>query len=168
VRAVQYVFRRGAVYWWRRRLLKKTGESELALIAVSLGTRELSKARAIGAHLAVASDGLLRRGSREVLSQIQVRSILESVARAHLAKLDRLAALETADGITADEGRGSDRIMGWARRLQASQGTAATVGETERQVLEANGLSTDEIERSPERQIPRFCRRDPRPRAEVD
>jgi hypothetical protein len=146
VRAVQYVFRRGAVYWWRRRLLKKTGERELAPIALSLGTRELSKARAIGAYLAVASDGILRRRSREVLSQIQVRSILESVARTHLAKMDRLAVMETADGVSADEGRSSDRVVGWARRLQAVQGASATVHDAERRMLAENGLTQSEIE----------------------
>ena len=132
MRVVQHVFRRGAVYWWRRRLLKKTGERELAPVAISLRTRDPSKARTIAAHLAVASDGILRQEGREVLSPVQVRSMLGSVARTHLAKLDRLAALETADGITADDGRSSDRIMGWARRLQASQGIAATVGEAAR------------------------------------
>jgi integrase len=146
VRVVQHVFRRGAVYWWRRRLLKKTGESELVPIAISLRTRDLSKARTIAAHLAVASDGILRQEGRDVLSAIQVRSILESVARTHLAKLDRLAALETADGITADDGRASDRAMGWARRLQASQGIAAAIGNSERRVLAANGLSPEQIE----------------------
>lgn len=146
MRVVQHVFRRGAVYWWRRRLLKKTGERELVPIAISLRTRDLSIARTMAAHLAVASDGILRQEGREVLSPAQVRSMLESVARAHLAKLDRLAALETADGITADDGRASDRVMGWARRLQASQGIAAAVGEAERCVLAANGLSVEEIE----------------------
>ncbi|WP_128962239.1 hypothetical protein [Bradyrhizobium guangzhouense] len=81
-----------------------------------------------------------------MLSPVQVRSILRSVARTHLAKLDRLAVLETADGITADEGRRSDRVMGWARRLEASQGIAAAIGEAERGLLAANGLSPDEIE----------------------
>jgi hypothetical protein len=52
VRVVQHVFRRGAVYWWRRRLLKKAGERELAPIAISLRTRDLSKARTVAAHLA--------------------------------------------------------------------------------------------------------------------
>jgi hypothetical protein len=147
VRVVQHVFRRGAVYWWRRRLLKKAGERELAPIAISLRTHDLSKARTIAAHLAVASDGILRQEEgREVLSSIQVRSMLESVARAHLSKLDRLAALETADGIAADDGRTRDRVMGWARRLQASQGIVATVGEAERQVLAANGLTQEEID----------------------
>jgi integrase len=146
VRVVQHVFRRGAIYWWRRRLLKKTGERELTPVAISLRTRDLSKARTIAAHLAVASDGILRQEGRDVLSPVQVRSMLESVARAHLAKLDRLAALETADGITAEDGRASDLIMGWARRLQASQGIAARVGEAERRILASNGLTDEEIE----------------------
>jgi hypothetical protein len=146
VGAVQHVFRRGATYWWRRRLIKKTGESELAPVAISLRTRDLSKARIIAAHMAVASDRILRQQGREVLSPVQVRSMLESVAEAHLGKLDRLAALETADGIAADDGRGCDRVMGWARRLQASQGIAATVGDPERRVLAANGLTQEEID----------------------
>lgn len=146
MRVVQYVFRRGAVYWWRRRLLKKTGERELTPVAISLRTPDLSKARTIAAHLAVASDGILRREGRDVLSSVQVRSMLESVARAHLAKLDRLAILETADGITADDSRASDRIMGWARRLQASQGITARVGPAERRILASNGLTDEEIE----------------------
>lgn len=146
MRAVQHVIRRGAVYWWRRRLLQKIGESELAPIALSLRTRELSKARIVAAHLVVASDGILRQEGRNVLSPVHVRAMLEAVARTHLAKLDRLAALETADGISAEEGRVSDRTTGWARRLQASQGIAATVGDTERSILTANGLAPDEIE----------------------
>jgi integrase len=146
VRVVQYVFRRGAIYWWRRRLLKKTGEGELTPVAISLRTRDLSKARTIAAHLAVASDGILRQEGRDVLSPVQVRSMLESVARAHLAKLDRLAALETADGLAAQDGRASDRVMGWARRLQASQGIAARVGPAERGILTTNGLTEEEIE----------------------
>lgn len=63
-----------------------------------------------------------------------------------MAKLDRLATLETADGIAADDGRACDRVMGWARRLQASQGIAAAVGEAERRVLAENGLNQEEIE----------------------
>lgn len=146
MRVVQHVFRRGAIYWWRRRLLKKTGERELAPVGISLRTRDLSKARTIAAHLAVASDGILRQEGREVLSVVQVRAMLDSVARSHLAKLDRLSALETADSVTADDGRACDRVTGWARRLQASQGIAATVGETERRVMTENGLTREEID----------------------
>ncbi|MET3844343.1 hypothetical protein [Bradyrhizobium sp. OAE829] len=147
MRVVQHVFRRGAVYWWRRRLLKKAGGERTRADCDQPENAGPCQGGTIAAHLAVASDGILRQEEgREVLSAVQVRSMLESVARTHLAKLDRLAVLETADGITADEGRTSDRVMGWARRLQASQGIAAVVGDTERGVLAANGLSLEEIE----------------------
>jgi hypothetical protein len=70
-----------------------------------------------------------------MLSAAQARSMLEAVARAHLAKMERVAVMETADGVTADEGRSSDRVMGWARRLQAAQGMAAAVSAAERRVM---------------------------------
>src|SRR5665811_2313021 len=46
------------------------------------------------------------------------KAMLTSVARAHLAKLDRVAALEIADGVTAGEGKRSDLVMAWVKRLQ--------------------------------------------------
>jgi len=45
VGAVQHVFRRGATYWWRRRLIQKCGESGRAPVAISLQTREPLVAR---------------------------------------------------------------------------------------------------------------------------
>jgi hypothetical protein len=42
-----------------------------------------------------------------MLSAAQDRSVLESVARAQLAKMERVAVMEIADGVTADEGRSS-------------------------------------------------------------
>ena len=70
MRVAQYVFRLGVVYWWLRRLLKKKGR-ELTPVAISLRTRDLSKARPIAAHLAVASDGILRQEGMDVLSPVQ-------------------------------------------------------------------------------------------------
>jgi hypothetical protein len=62
VRVVQHVFRRGTVYWWRRWLLKKAGESELAPVGISLRTRDLSKARTIAApRIALRSTSGRRR-----------------------------------------------------------------------------------------------------------
>jgi integrase len=81
-----------------------------------------------------------------MLSAAQARSMLETVARGHLAKMDRLAVMETADGVSAGEGRSSDRVMGWARRLQAVQGASATVGDAERRMLAENGLPQSEID----------------------
>jgi hypothetical protein len=54
------VYRRGATYWWRRRLIQKCGESDLTPVAISLRTRELLMARTIAAHLTLESDRILR------------------------------------------------------------------------------------------------------------
>ena len=81
-----------------------------------------------------------------MLSAAQARSILETVARGHLAKMDRLAVMETAGGVSAEEGRSSDRVMGWTRHLQAVQGASATVGDAERRMLGENGLAQSEID----------------------
>jgi hypothetical protein len=49
-----------------------------------------------------------------MLSAAQARSMLEAVARAHLAKMERVAVMETADGVTADEG--GPATVSWAGR----------------------------------------------------
>ena len=127
VRAVQHVVRRGGVYWWRRRVCKKVGETERTTIAISMRTSNLGFARTIAAHLTHESERLMRRENGEMLSAEQTKAMLTSVARAHLAKLDRVAALEIADGVTAGEGKRSDLVMAWVKRFQAARGPAARV-----------------------------------------
>lgn len=119
--AVQHVFRRGATYWWRRRLIQKCGERGRAPVAISLQTREPLVARTIAAHLTLESDRILREGYRSMLSAQQVKSLL-ATAVSDLHKLNRVAALELADGLSASEGHRSDLIMGWALRLRAARG----------------------------------------------
>ena len=94
VRAVQHVVRRGAVYWWRRRVCQKVGETARTTIAISLRTTNLGLAWTIAAHLTHESERVMRRENVEMLSAEQTKAMLTSVARAHLAKLDRVAALE--------------------------------------------------------------------------
>lgn len=66
--AVQHVFRRGAIYWWRRRILQKVGERERAPIAISMNTSELFMARTIAAHLTLESERIMQEGKRKMLS----------------------------------------------------------------------------------------------------
>jgi len=73
-------------------------------------TPNLGLARTIAAHLTHESERMMRENG-EMLSAEQTKAMLTSVARAHLAKLDRVAALEIADGITAGEGKRSDLVM---------------------------------------------------------
>jgi hypothetical protein len=145
VGAVQHVFRRGATYWWRRRLIKKTGESDLAPIAISLQTREPVVARTIAAHLTLESDRILREGRRRMLSAQQVKSLLTTAVSNHLRKLNRVAALELADGISAADGRRSDLIMGWALRLRAARGPNATVDPGDHAAILESGLSKEDL-----------------------
>jgi len=145
VRAVQHVVRRGGVYWWRRRVCKKVGETERTTIAISLRTPNLGVARTIAAHLTHESERVMRRENGEMLSAEQTKAMLTSVARAHLAKLDRVAALEIADGITAGEGKRSDLVMAWVKRFQASRGPFAKVEPSDHSAMTDSGLSTDEI-----------------------
>src|SRR5664279_3068823 len=144
VRAVQHVVRRGAIYWWRRRVCKKVGETERTTIAISMRTPNLGLARTIAAHLTHESERMMRENG-EMLSAEQTKAMLTSVARAHLAKLDRVAALEIADGITAGEGKRSDLVMAWVKRLQAARGPAARVEPGDHSAMTQSGLSADEI-----------------------
>jgi integrase len=145
VGAVQHVFRRGATYWWRRRLIKKTGESGLAPIAISLQTRERVVARTIAAHLTLESDRILREGRRWMLSAQQIKTLLTTAASNHLRKLNRVAALELADGISASDGRRSDLIMGWALRLRAARGPNVTIHSSDHAAILECGLSDEDI-----------------------
>jgi hypothetical protein len=146
VRAVQHVFRRGAVYWWRRRIVQKVGESDRAPIAISLNTSELFLARTIAAHLTLESERILREEKWKMMSAQQVRTMLVTVARDHLHKLNRIAALELADGISAADGRRSDLVMGWALRLKAARGDRATVATSDHAAILDSGLAPSDIE----------------------
>jgi integrase len=145
VRAIQHVVRRGGVYWWRRRVCKKVGETERTTIAISMRTANLGLARTIAAHLTYESERMMRRENGEMLSAEQTKAMLTSVARAHLAKLDRVAALEIADGIDAADGRSSDLIMAWVKCLQGARGTFAKVEAGDYAAMRESGLSLDEI-----------------------
>lgn len=145
MRAVQHVLRRGGIYWWRRRIGKKVGKTDRATIAISLKTTNLGFARSIAAHLTHESERMMRQENGEMLSAEQTKAILTSVARTHLAKLDRVSALEIADGVDASDGRSSDLVMAWVKRLQGARGVSAKVELEDHAAMRASGLSADEI-----------------------
>ena len=119
MRTVQHVFRRGGVYWWRRRIAKISSERFRQPIAVSLKTRELATARRLAAHLTLASEQIIGQEASNMLSKQQVKSLLTVAVSDHLHKLSRIAAMELADGFSAADGRRLDLLTGWALRLKA-------------------------------------------------
>ncbi len=143
--AVQYVYRRGATYWWRRRLVKKIGESDRGAVAISLRTREPSIARSIAARLTLESDHILSEGLPGMLSAEHVKALLAAAVRRHLRKLDRVAALERADGISAAKGRSRDLVMGWAMRLYSARGITAAIEPRDHAAILESGLSVDDF-----------------------
>jgi len=143
--SVQYVFRRGAVYWWRRRLPVQPRTDCRSRIEVSLRTTSLNIARSIAAEVTRASEHLIHGMRQSMISADDARRILTKVAITHSAKLDRVAAAELAYGESAASGRTSDIVTGWAYRLFAAQGIDAAVGEIEHKEMLAAGLETQTI-----------------------
>ena len=99
--SVQYVFRRGAVYWWRRRLPVLPRTDCCSRIEVSLRTTSLNIARSIAAEVTRASEHLIHGMRQSMISADDARRILTKVAITHSAKLDRVAAAELAYGDSA-------------------------------------------------------------------
>ncbi|MDZ7600708.1 MAG: DUF6538 domain-containing protein, partial [Hoeflea sp.] len=143
--SVQYVFRRGAVYWWRRRLPAQPQTGCRLGIEVSLRTKSLHIARSIAAEVTRASEHLLHGMSRSMISADDARRILTKVAITHSAKLDRVSAAELAFGDSAKNARTADIATGWAYRLFAAQGVDAAVGEIEHKEMLAAGLEAQTI-----------------------
>ena len=143
--SVQYVFRRGAVYWWRRRLPVQGRTGCRLGVEVSLRTKSLHIARSIASEVTRASEHLLHGMSRSMISVDDARRILTKVAVTHSAKLDRVAAAELAYGESSQNGRTADIATGWAYRLFAAQGIDAAVGEIERKEMLAAGVDAQTI-----------------------
>jgi integrase len=143
--SIQYVFRRGAVYWWRRRLPVQPRADRRPGIEVSLRTKSLRIARSIAAEVTRASEQLMQEMRQSMISADDARRILTKVAITHSAKLDRVAAAELAYGDSAQSGRTMDLVTGWAYRLFAAQGMDAAVGDTERNEMLAADLDEQMI-----------------------
>ncbi|MBL0370886.1 site-specific integrase [Rhizobium sp. KVB221] len=143
--AVQYVFKRGAVYWWRRRLPNGTEFRALVSTEISLNTKNLDEAKRIAAELTVTSEKIIPLLRDKMISEDHARQILKKVALAHSAKLDAVAANEIAYGADVESSRRADVASGWAYRLFAAHGKNANVGEHELRAMRSSGLDDDTI-----------------------
>ena len=140
-----YVFKRGAVYWWRRRLPNGIDMRALVPTEVSLNTKELHEAKKVAADVTQASEQLLPLLRGKMISAEVAAKILKKVALAHSAKLDAVAANEIAYGADVESSRRADIATGWAYRLLAAHGKNARIGEQEVRDMRAAGLDDDPI-----------------------
>ena len=139
----QYVFKRGAIYWWRRRLPDGTGSRALLLIEISLRTKFLERAKRLAAEITLVSEHLIRDIRQEMIDPDDAKKILIKVAKKHSAELDVTAAAEVANGEDVEASRCSDIVAGWTNRIFAAQGDLARIGPHEQREMKAAGL--DEV-----------------------
>ena len=147
--AIQHVCRRGAVYWWRRRVPFRGGPRSGILIEISLATRGVEAARRTAAEMTWASEDIRRRGRLGLIGPEQARRVLAAVARRHGAKLEAVAALETSVGDPATSER-DDILMGWVYRLLAVRGADAA-SEASAEIMRNEGLDEETVEAVRER-----------------
>ncbi|MDB5550462.1 MAG: hypothetical protein JWL86_446, partial [Rhizobium sp.] len=121
--AIQYVFKRGSIYWWRRRLPNGTDCRALVSTEISLNTKNLDEAKLVAAEMTLASEKLRPLLKDKMISPEDAKSILVAVALKHSAKLDSVAANEIAYGADVGSSRRADTAAGWAYRLLAAHGT---------------------------------------------
>lgn len=144
--AIQHVFRRDAVYWWRRRMPSPGAGRNWIRLELSLRTRSCGVARHVAAEVTLRSERLRSELVRGMISSEDAKKILSAVAKAHSAKLDAVAAADIDSGVNFESARLSDISMGWALKLFASQGDDAAVSEHEEWEMRRAGLDRIAIE----------------------
>jgi len=143
--SIQHVFKRGSVYWWRRRLPIGTGRCAWVRVELSLQTKELELARLIASEVTLASHRLLPGLIRTMISAEDAKRILIHVATEHSAHLDSMMYLRREEDRDPDTARQRETSFGWALRLYAAQGEKASVGATEEREMRAAGLDDNMI-----------------------
>ncbi len=138
-----HLVRRGAVYYWRRRLPRRLAACRNRRhVFMSLKTCSADRARSIAAQLDAAFAEIAMLAETNFLSAPQLDAMLRAVIATHSAKLDRVAAAaKTAPYFDAGEAARMDLRVGWAYRLLDAQGADAVVRPQDRTAMMAAGLT---------------------------
>lgn len=136
-----FVFRRAAIYTWRRRIPSRVACESLHL-QVSLGTACPATAKRLAGILTHESEEVFEAMALDGLSKDAARRWLERVIR---DELDRIERRKRAQADSRDRGYArlnaeTDRAMGHALRLLARDGVNAEIGDEEKQELISEGV----------------------------
>ena len=146
--AIPHVVRRGAVYYWRRRIPAGLAESRgSATLLLGLRTRDPRQARYRAAEITALADlWFFPAVMNQRLNQPQLQNIFREVFTRHLDKLEAVAARERIEPkFDAADSRRSDRIVGWTYRLLETRGNWASVDEASRQAMIADGMGEEDV-----------------------
>ena len=146
--AIPHVIRRGAIYYWRRRLptaLAQTRKS--ATLILGLRTSDSRRARFLAGQVNALVDlHFLPAVMHQRLNQKQIQTIFRDVFTRHLDKLEGLAACDRMEaGFDAEDSRRSNRVTGWAYRLLEILGAGASVDGRAREAMLADGMDEADV-----------------------
>ena len=150
MRIAAHVFRRGAVYTWRRRVPKNCGtKRKNCYIQVSLRTRDPALARRLGAILHGVSARVFEDMASSRLTPEQARLWLEHIVDGELEKIRvmRLDAMDSSDPDRQADDRLVDELAAHAYRLIAQRGRSARFDPETDQGLADRGFSEEELRR---------------------
>jgi hypothetical protein len=146
--AISHVVRRGAIFYWRRRIPAALAEScKSATLLLGLRTSDSRRARfLVGQITALVDLHLLPAAMSNGLTQSQLQTIFREVFARHLDKLDVVATRDRREAdFDLEANRRSERIVGWAHRLLETRGLSATVDERAKAQMRLNDMKDDEI-----------------------
>lgn len=141
-----HIERRGAVYYWRRRLPESLAQRlNQRCLVVSLRTRELKSARYLAAQLDAAAEKMLVSPPAQWVTKEQLKDFFRRSFAIHEEIIRRAAALSGGGFAGVEQDRSLAVINGWTFRLIAEQGSPAAVTEQDRIRMAAAGLSESDI-----------------------
>lgn len=146
--AIPNVVRRGAVYYWRRRVPAALAESrKSATLLLGLRTSDPRRARVRAAEITALADLCFFPSlMNHRLSPQQLQGLFRDVFTRHLDKLDGIAARERMErDFDAEDSRRRDRVMGWALRLLETRGNRASVDARSREAMLVDGMSEQDV-----------------------
>lgn len=142
--ASSHLERRGAVYYYRRRLPRgladRVGQRTLIL---SLKTREPMTARYIAAQLDAVFAKMTLENSATWISKAQLQEFFQHAYRVHEEVVRRSQAGAMAAGLPRSDSPCVNLIEGWAWRLISLQGTNAGVRLEDLEAMREGGVPED-------------------------
>ncbi|WP_404543012.1 DUF6538 domain-containing protein [Bradyrhizobium sp. USDA 223] len=145
-----HIFRRQAVYYWRRRTPPKLANClGRPHVSMSLRTTSRAAARRLATQLNLILDdvAMLADGADPHLTRSQIETMLHAFVDRHLAKLDRVAfAAKSSPEFDLEQARADDKRAFWAYALLDAQGVNAVVRAEDRQRMAQDGLTVADIE----------------------
>jgi integrase len=148
----QHVYRRGGIYWWRRRLAAEDGS---CYVHVSLRVGDPNRARQIARRLGAEADRVVELVRKGMLRADQQKEILQRFIKEQAGELDRVAFNATLGSQRlGDDGEIVDQI-GLRRQIEprlsilfellATGGSHAVVNEAVGAELKGRGVSDKDI-----------------------